>query len=119
GADVVGEIESLCPRVPTEPPRLAHPGGGHLGAAAIEIDPPYLSIGLRRLANIARRADVYVKLAVRPQGHEFPAMRLMVEKVAVDDHGLGRIVQVIFDFFQLANFGPLAHAERTLVKANT
>src|SRR4029434_7215408 len=78
-ASVVGEIEFLGHRVPVKANRVAHPGGGHFGAAAVEVDAPYLPVGRGWLANIARRADVHVELVVRPQAYEFPAVRLAVE----------------------------------------
>src|SRR5512146_2947601 len=43
----------------------------------------------------------------------------MVEKIAVDDYRLGRILQVIFDLFELGNLGAFGDVERAVVKGQT
>src|SRR5262249_54424536 len=38
----------------------------------------------------------------------------MVEKIAVDDHGLRRVVEVVLDFFQLGNLSAFGDVERAV-----
>src|SRR5262249_1456791 len=111
-----GEIELLAYRMPVEADRIAHPAGHHLGAAAIEIDAADLTVGFRRLADVAGRPDVYIELLVRPEAHELPAMRLMVQEVAVDDGRASRIVELVLDVFELGDAGAFGDVERALVE---
>ena len=43
-ASIVGEIKFLRYRVPVKAHRVAHPAGGHLGAAAVKVDAPDLPL---------------------------------------------------------------------------
>jgi len=43
----------------------------------------------------------------------------MVEKIAVDDDGLRRIVEVVLDFFELGNLGAFSDVERTVEESET
>src|SRR5262245_12594524 len=43
----------------------------------------------------------------------------MVEKIAVDDDGLRRVVEVILDLFELGNLGAFGNVERAVVEGET
>ena len=75
-AAVVGEVEMLGHRMPVEADRVAHADRKGLGAGAVEIEPADLRGAGHRLADVAGRADVYVELAVGPDAHIAPAVRL-------------------------------------------
>src|SRR4029453_10903009 len=105
--------------MPVKADRVAYPARHHVRTAAIEADAPYLPIGLRWLADITRRADIDIKLVVRPQAHELPAVRLMIEKIVVDDHGLWWVVEVVLDLFKLGNLGTFGDVERAIVESKT
>src|SRR4029077_8614261 len=105
--------------MPIKANRVAHPARYDIGAATVETDAPDLTIGGRRLADMAGRTDVDIELVVRPQGHEFPAVRLMVEKVAIDNHRLRRIVEIVLDHIELGNSRALGDIECTLIEGET
>jgi hypothetical protein len=111
-----GKVEFLAHRVPVEADGIAHSAHHHFGAAAIKVDAAQLPVGLRRLANVARRADIDVELVVRSQAHELPAVRLVVEKIAVDHDGLRRIVEVVLDVLQLGDASAFGDIERAPVE---
>src|SRR5262245_58603058 len=115
-AAVVGEVELLRRRMPVEADRVAHAARDHLGSTAVEADAADLPVGLRRLADVAGRADIYIELLIRPETHELPAVRLMIEEVAVDDGRLSRIVDLVLDALQLGNARALGDVERALVE---
>ena len=115
-ATVIGEIEFFCRRIEIEPNRVAHAAGDRLHAAAVEIHAHDLRIGLRRQANITRRADIDVELVIGPERHELPAVRLVVREAVVDDDGLGRIGDIIFDIFELRDLGAFGDIERAVVE---
>src|SRR4029434_361721 len=77
-AAVLGEVEFLRHRMPIETDGIPHAARVNFRAAAVKVEPPNLRVGCGRLADIARRADVYVELAVRPDPDVPPAVRLMV-----------------------------------------
>src|SRR5712691_344816 len=43
----------------------------------------------------------------------------MVEKIAVDDHGLRRVVEVVLDLFELRNLGAFGDVERAVEESET
>src|SRR5262245_411812 len=100
--------------MPVKADRVAYPARDHVRTAAVKGDAPYLPIGLGRLTNVTRGADVDVELLVRPQAHEFPAVRLMIDKIVVDDDGLRWVVEVILDLFKLRNLGTFGNVERAV-----
>src|SRR5262245_39574594 len=102
--------------MPVKADRVAYPARHYVRTAAVEADAPYLPVGRGRLADITRRTDVNVELIVRPQAHEFPAVRLMIEKIAVDDDGLRWVVEVVLDLFELGNLGTFGDVECAIVK---
>src|SRR5262249_32952898 len=102
--------------VPIKADRVTHSARHHVRTAPVEGDAPYLSVGLGWLTDITRGADVDVELVIWPQAHEFPAVRLMVEKIAVDDHGLRRVVEIVLDSFELGNLGAFGNVERAVVE---
>ena len=56
-------------------PRCCGPASVHLDPRAVRVDAHDGGVGLRRLADVAGRADVEVQLAVRPEGQVLPAVR--------------------------------------------
>src|SRR5262249_61580723 len=71
-----------------------------------------LSVGLGRKADVTGRSDVDVELVVGAHRDEFPSMRLVVGELIVDDDGLGWIVEIVLDLFELRNFGAFGGVER-------
>ena len=67
-------------------------------------------------ADIARCADVDVELAVRADGDELPAVRLMIGQVVVDDDELRRIVEVVLDLFELRDLGTFGDVQCAVVE---
>src|SRR6266849_2311845 len=43
----------------------------------------------------------------------------MVEKIAVDDHGLRRVVEIVLDLVELGNLGAFGDVERAVEKRET
>jgi hypothetical protein len=43
----------------------------------------------------------------------------MIEKVVIDDHGLRRVVEVVFDLFELGNLAAFGDVERAIVESET
>jgi hypothetical protein len=43
----------------------------------------------------------------------------MVEKIAVDDHGRRRVVEVVLDLFELRNLGAFGDVQRAVVESET
>src|SRR6266850_306532 len=73
-AAVVGEVQFLRHRMPVEADRVAHAPGDDFHAAAVEIDAADLRMRVRRLTDVAGRADRNVELVVRPDADELPAV---------------------------------------------
>ena len=93
-AAIVGEPELLRLRVPVEADRIAHASRHDFPATTIGIDARddrvLLGIGL---ADVARRADRHVQLAVRTEGDEFAAMMTVVGEGIADDDRSGRGIE--------------------------
>ena len=90
-APVVGEPEILRGRIEVEAHAVAHAARDHLRLAASQVDPGdgRVQRGGRR-ADVARRADGNVELAVGTEGDELPAV-VAVRGEGVAGHlGLGR-----------------------------
>src|SRR5262245_3235129 len=115
-ATVVGEIKLLRYRVEIKPDRIAD--SAHMGfrPAAVEVHAPDLSVGVGRKADVTGRPDVDVELVVGSHRDEFPTVRLVVGELIVDNDGLRRIIEVVFDLFELRNFGAFGDVERALVE---
>src|SRR5216684_4705630 len=115
-AAVVGEVELLGHRMEIEADRIAH--AAHIGfrAAAVEIDAPDLAVGLGRQADVTGRADIDVELVVWPHRDEFPAMRLVIGELVVDDDRLRRIVEIVLDLLELRDPGAFGDVERAVVE---
>ena len=118
-AAVVGEIKFLGDRVPIESDGVPIAADVRFGGSAVEIETADLGIRLWRDADVARRADVYIKLVVRTERHEFPSVRLMVRKIAVDDDRLRRIVEVVLDLLHLGDFRAFGDVERAIFEGET
>ncbi|MCY1408830.1 hypothetical protein D9M71_241600 [compost metagenome] len=100
-AAVVGEPEFLRLRMPGKTDRVAHPVGHHLAAAAIDVHA--LQIGVARAfgtADVARRADRHIELAVRAEGDELPAVVGFAREFGRQRFGLRRLIQMRLDVAQ-------------------
>ena len=93
-AAVVGEPQGFTLRMPVEANAIAHAVGINFSVTSVGIQA--LDVGVTagvRLANIARRADWDVKLAVRAEGDELPTMVRIAGKSVADDNRFRRIVE--------------------------
>ena len=73
-------------------------------------------IVLVRIVDVAWRADRNVELLVRPNGDEFPAVRLVLRELVVDEDRLRRVVEVVLDGVEARDLGQLGDVERALVE---
>ena len=115
-ASVVGKIQLLVFRVPVETHGIANTTCDHLGAAAVEIHPPDLSVGIVMEHVIAGLSDRDIQLVVRPDGDELPAMCFVFGQVVIDHRRLGRIIQNVVDLLDLGNFRQLGDVKRTVLE---
>ena len=86
-AAVVGEPQFVRARMPVEADGVAHAPRDDLEGAAVGIHPPDVGVALRiGLADVARRADRHVELAVGAERNELaPVMAVARESIA-DEH---------------------------------
>src|SRR6266566_6517120 len=113
-ATVFGEVELAQHRVPVHSDDLPNPSRHDFRAATVEIDTPELCVGGRRHANIARCTDVEIQLVVRTDGEKFPAVRLVFGQIIVDNHRLGRVIEVVLDLLNLRDLRDLGEVERAV-----
>ena len=99
-AAVVGEPQALRPRLPVEADRVADAAGHVFPAAAVGVHADQLAVCRRRVADVARRTDRHVQLAVRAERDELPAVVRLGGQLVGDYRGLGRVVQVVLDVAQ-------------------
>ena len=91
-AAVLGEIQFPGHRAPVKTHRVAYAARVNFCAAAIPIHTADLRVGVRWLADVARRANIDVELVVRPDADVTLCVRL-VGQIVVDHHGFGWIVE--------------------------
>ena len=80
------------------------PAGDNLGAAAIHVDTSNLRMGSRRHADVAGSTHLEIELVVGSDCQIFPTMGLVAREVAIDNDRFRRIVQIVFDVFDLRDF---------------
>src|SRR5262245_29137220 len=68
-------------------------------------------MGGRRHADIARCTDVEIELIVGTNGEEFPAVRLVLGQIVVDNDWLGRVIEVVLDLLNLRDLRELGDVE--------
>src|SRR5215469_5666186 len=110
-AAVFGEIELPEHRMPVHADDLPNPARYDFRAAAVEIDTAELRVGGRRHADIARCTDVEIELVVGTDGEEFPAVRLVLGQIVVDNDWLGRVIEVVLDLLNLRDLRELGDVE--------
>ena len=110
-APVVGEIELPGFGVPVEADRVAHADGIDLRAAAIEIDPPDLAMGIVMQHVVAGLPDRDIELVVGPDSDELPAMGF-VRQIVVDHRRLRRTIDDVVDLLDLETESPRCRACR-------
>ena len=117
-AAVVVNHSSLRARIPVEADGVAH-------ARARRLRAPMPSAFIRmmfgvpigvRLADVARRADRNVELAVGPEGDELAAVVAVGRKAVGDDHRLRRIVEAALDVVEAQDAVDGRHVERAVAK---
>jgi hypothetical protein len=96
---------------------LADAAGDDLRVTAISRNAAELSIGRRRHADVARRADIEIEPVVRAYGQELPAVGLVFWQIAVDDGRLRRAVELVLDIVDFGGFDDLG--ERCLMDASS
>src|SRR5215469_12816405 len=97
--------------MPVHSDDLPNPARYDFRAAAVEIDTAELPMGGRRHADIARCADVEIELVVGTDGEEFPAVRLVLGQIVVDNDWLGRVIEVALDLLNLRDLRELGDVE--------
>ena len=117
-AAVGGEVELLGHRVPVEAHAVADAAGDVLEAGPVGIDAGDVGVGVRRRADVARRADVEVELAVRPEGQVLPAMGHVAGKDVVDHFHGRRIVQLALDARHLGDPRDLGDVKRPVLEGH-
>jgi hypothetical protein len=117
-ARVHREVQLLRHRMPVEAHAIADTVREVLEAAAVGVHARDIGVGVRRDADIARRADIEVELAVRPEGQVLPAMRLIARQDVVDHfHGRG-IVELVLDAAHLRDPRDLRDVERAVLEGD-
>src|SRR5215831_2591042 len=64
-----------------------------------------------RHADIARCPDVEIELVVGTDGEEFPAVRLVLGQIVVDNDWLGRVIEVVLYLLNLRDLCELGDVE--------
>jgi len=80
-------------------------------AAAVEIDTTELRVGGGWHADIAWRADIEIELVVGTDDEEFPTVRLVLGQIVVDNHRLGRVIEVVLDLLNFRDLRELGDVE--------
>ena len=117
-ARVGREVQLLRHRMPVEAHAVAHAVGEVLEAAAVGVHARDIGVGVRRDADIARRADIEVELAVRPEGQVLPAMRQIARQDVVDHFHGRRIVELVLDAGHLRDPRDLRDVERAVLEGH-
>ena len=112
------EVQLLRHGMPVEAHAVAHAVGEVLEAAAVGVHARDIGVGVRRDANIARRADIEVELAVRPEGQVLPAVRLIARQDVVDHLHGRRIVELVLDAGHLRDPRDLRDVERAVLEGH-
>src|SRR6516165_1159061 len=97
--------------MPVHSDDLPNPARYDFRAAAVEIDTAELRVRGRRHADIARCADVEIKLVVGTDGEKFPAVRLVLGQIVVDNHRLGRVIEILLTLLNLRDLRELGDVE--------
>src|SRR5262249_26412963 len=97
--------------MPVHADDLPNPARYDFRAAAVEIDTAELRVGGRRHADIARCTDVEIELVVGTDGEEFPAVRLVLGQIVVDNDWLRRVIEVVLDLLNLRDLRELGDVE--------
>src|SRR5580692_3443235 len=113
---VLGEIEDFGQRMKIHADDLADAAGDDLDAAAVDRYAANLGIARRRLTDVTRRSDIDVELIVGTERQEFPAVRLMVRQVAVDDDRIRRIIEIVLDLLELRDSRAFGDVERAVLE---
>src|ERR1700733_12885568 len=100
-AAVVGEVELLGFGIPVEADGVADADGNDFRARTVEVDTADLAMILVMQHVVAGLADRNIELVVRSDGDELPAVGFVLRQVVVDHGGLRRIVEIVFDLFDL------------------
>ena len=87
-----------------------------LEAGAVRIDARDVRVRVRRHADVARRADVEVELAVGTEGQVLPAVRRVLRQRVVHDLHLRRAVELALDAFHLRDAVDLGDVERAVLE---
>src|SRR5262249_5262061 len=110
-AAVFGEIELPEHWVPVHANDLPNPARYDFRAAAVEMDTAELRGGGRRHGDIARCTDVEIELVVGTEGEEFPAVRLVLGQIVVDNDWLRRIIEVVLNLLNHRDLRELGDVE--------
>src|SRR6266436_9560602 len=97
--------------MPVHSDDLPNPSRHDFRAAAVEIDTTELRVGGRRHAYIARCTDIEIELVVGTDGEEFPAVRLVLGQIVVDNHRLGRVIEIVLNLLNLRDLCELGDVE--------
>src|SRR5262249_20948077 len=97
--------------------RVAHAARHNFQVAAVGVDPENLRVfaGVR-LADVARRADWNVELAVWTELDEFPAVWDIARKLVIDGDRRRRLVEIVLDVVVARDLLRGGHVERPLVE---
>ena len=87
----------LVDRAPVEADDVAHAARDGLEAAAVGLHALDDAVALARLADVARRADRHVELAVGTEGDELPAVVRLAGKRSVTTTGAGGCGEAVVD----------------------
>src|SRR5439155_540245 len=88
------EVELLRHGVPVEAHAVTHAVRPVLEAGAVGIHPRDVGVRVGRDADVARRADVEIELAVGPERQVLPAVRRVLRERLVHHFHLGRAVEL-------------------------
>src|SRR5689334_18738099 len=98
---------------------MAHASGEYLCAGTVKIDPANLAVRIAMQDVVARLANLQVKLLVRSDGDELPAVRLVLRQILINHGRLLRLVEIGLDVIDLGDLRKLGDIERTLVVRET
>src|SRR5206468_8505461 len=115
-ARVRREVQLPGRRVPVEADTVAYAVRPVLEARPVRVDPREFGLGVGRDADVSRRADVEVELAVRTERQVLPAVRRVFRQRIVDDLHLRRAVELALDPLQLRDAVNLGDVERAVLE---
>ena len=113
-AAVVGEPERAVDRAPVEADRVAHAARDRLDRAAVDVHALDHAVAIVRQADVARRADRHVELAVGTEGDEAPAVVRLRGKAVADDHRRRRRGELVVDAVEAQHARQRADEERAV-----